>query len=63
MAPHPIKINNETTYFNQCGTYNILINARGETIKIPKFVYRGEKNIMVARGNGWSMFISREVWK
>jgi hypothetical protein len=62
MAPLPVKIGDEEQYFNQCGTWDIEINVKGEVIKIPEFRYNGEENIMVARGNGWSLYISREDW-
>lgn len=63
IAPSSIKIDNKTTYFNQCGTYDIEINVRGEVKKISDFSYQGENTVMVARGYGWAMFISRENWK
>lgn len=63
MAPLPVKIGDEEQYFNQCGTWDIEINVKGEVIKIPDFRYNGEENIMLARGNGWSLYISREDWR
>ena len=62
-APSPVRIGDQMVYFNQCGSYDIQINVRGEVKKISNFRYKGEQSIMVARGYGWAMFISRDNWK
>lgn len=63
LAPNLIKIDNQTTMFNQCGTYDIVINNNGEVTRIEGLVYSGETNMVISRGAGWSMYISCENWK
>ncbi|MBE6367497.1 MAG: hypothetical protein E7052_06245 [Lentisphaerae bacterium] len=63
LAPSPVKIDGKTTYFNQCGLYDIEINVRGQVEKITDLRYRGENTLMVSRGYGWALFISRDNWK
>ena len=62
MADTGIQIEGKPTQFNQCGTYHIVVNHYGEVTDIPNFQYRGETQVQVAQGPGWSLVISREDW-
>ncbi len=63
LAPDPVIINNTPRMMEQCGTYEITVSQNGDITKIDNFVYNGERNIPVARGIGWSMYITREDWR
>ncbi len=56
-------INNESNMQEQCGTYTFVINDNGDVTKITDFKYSGERNVALARGIGWSLFITRDDWK
>jgi hypothetical protein len=55
--------NNESNMQEQCGTYTFIINDNGNVTKITDFKYAGERNMPVARGIGWSLFINRDNWR
>ena len=63
LVPGTVIIAGEETMFQQCGTYDITINDNGVVYRFPNFVYQGEQNRFIARGRGWSMYISRDDWK
>lgn len=63
QAPSSVIIDDKPVMVEQCGTYNFTISLNGDVIHINDFEYSGEKNIQVARGIGWSMYITRENWK
>ena len=48
---------------NQCGTYDIIINADGNVTTLKNFHYYGQEHVELARGAGWRVFISRENWE
>jgi hypothetical protein len=63
LAPNPVIIDNKPTKIEQCGTYTFVISVNGDVKRIANFKYSGERNIEVARGIGWSIFITRDDWK
>ncbi len=63
LAPNPIKIDGKTIMTNQCGNYDITINVNGTMTRLTGLRYSGERTLPLARGFGWSMYISRDNWK
>ena len=67
FAPNPVQIldldgNPIDNRLQQCGTYKIEVSENGVMTRISNLEYSGEATLPVARGIGWSMYISRENW-
>lgn len=62
LAPGFREVDGVRQKIEQCGTYSIGINVNGEVCRIRDFRYSGEANLIVARGVGWYVQISRKEW-
>lgn len=61
-VPGPVIIDGKPQMIQQCGTYDIVVSANGDITRISGFRYSGEKNMEVARGIGWSLYVSKDKW-
>jgi len=63
FGPNPLQSGDEVRLIPQCGIYEITVTDHGEPVFCTNnFKYSGEDFIEVARGIGWSVYITTENW-